>query len=137
MSANLFVLILLVLLVDYGLWPIARMEGSKRRSFACTTEKRPRTTDDDYKDDLGNRLAPVGFYPRAERLSSSTSSHTEAEAIQLDTGQFGGPGLAAGNRKCTRQRSRGHDLAGGKRWINLIAGQNIDQMAQCRQRSTQ
>ena len=65
------------------------------------------------------------------------SSEADTDAIERYTREFGRPCLAGRHRKRTRQRSCCDDLAACEWRIDLIARENIDEMTQCRYRSTQ
>ena len=79
----------------------------------------------------------IHAFPAKPSLDNHNSSEADTDAVKRDAREFGRPCLAGWNWKCTRQRSRRDDLAGCEWRIDLIACENIDEMTQCRHRSTQ
>jgi hypothetical protein len=67
----------------------------------------------------------------SQRSLSRNAYHSDepnADASKRHARELSRPCLARYNRKRARQRARRHDLAGSKWRIDLIAGENVDEM---------
>ena len=80
--------------------------------------------------------ASVASHPQV-REALDPSGESDPDFVEGDAGQRGRPYLARRDRRDACQRARRDDLAGGERRIDRVARQQLDEMAQGRERPPQ